>query len=313
MARPGTIFRSRRRTSVPIAGMKMVSPASATAIRISALPFDVERERLDPKERLFGLAGPKGNHGEDVKEYYYYLDNTPTHCSMRYLYKYPHAAFPYEDLYKENARRDKSDREYELIDTGIFDDNRYFDVFVEYAKAGPEDICIKITAVNRGPETAPLHLLPTVWFRNTWSWANEPKPIAFDASKDGRAAIHLEKPEMPHYTLYCDGGPGLLFCENETNPRAVQCRERVGLYKGRHRQLHCPSRPHGDRSAAAPAQKRPHITILTSARELRARSIFVSQPRRFGGQDRKGLRGGVCSPPPRSRRILRRRDTGRIV
>ena len=145
------------------------------------------------KERLFGLAGPKGNHGEDVKEYYYYLDNTPTHCSMRYLYKYPHAAFPYEDLYKENARRDKSDREYELIDTGIFDENRYFDVFVEYAKAGPEDICIKITAVNRGPETAPLHLLPTVWFRNTWSWANEPKPIAFDAAKDRPCAPYISK------------------------------------------------------------------------------------------------------------------------
>ena len=163
------------------------------------------------KERLFGLAGPKGNHGEDVKEYYYYLDNTPTHCSMRYLYKYPHAEFPYEDLYKENARRDKSDREYELIDTGIFDDNRYFDVFVEYAKAGPEDICIKITAVNRGPETAPLHLLPTVWFRNTWSWANEPKPIAFDASKDGTRRYTSRKTRDAPLTRFT-ATAGRAFC-----------------------------------------------------------------------------------------------------
>ncbi|MEK7857474.1 MAG: glucosidase, partial [Acidobacteriota bacterium] len=134
-----------------------------------------EKDRII-KERLFGLAGPHGNHGEDVKEYYYYLDSTPTHSYMKFLYKYPQAAFPYQKLYEENSLRDKSVREYELIDTGVFDDDRYFDVFVEYAKEGPEDICIRITAVNRGPETAPLHILPTVWFRNTWSWTpNQPK------------------------------------------------------------------------------------------------------------------------------------------
>src|SRR5688500_1163833 len=122
------------------------------------------------KERLFGLPGPKGNHGEDVKEYYYYLDSTPTHSYMKFLYKYPQSEFPYRRLYEENRNRSKKEREFELIDTGVFDDDRYFDVFVEYAKADVEDILIKITVANRGPEDARLHLLPTVWFRNTWSW-----------------------------------------------------------------------------------------------------------------------------------------------
>ena len=170
------------------------------------------------KERLFGVPGPKGNHGEDVKEYYYYLDNTPSHCSMKYLYKYPQAAFPYANLYQENANRDKSQREYELIDTGIFNDDKYFDIFVEYAKAGPEDICIKITAVNRGPEAAPLHILPTVWFRNTWSWSNdEVKPEASETTKNGITSIELKKELQSNYTLYCEGLPDVLFCENETN------------------------------------------------------------------------------------------------
>ncbi len=172
------------------------------------------------KERLFGLPGPKGNHGEDVKEYYYYLDNTPTHCYMRFLYKYPQSAFPYDDLYRENASRDKSQREYELIDTGVFDDDKYFDIFVEYAKAGPEDICIKITAANRGPETAPFHVLPTVWFRNTWSWTNDStKPSASENTENGITSIKLEKELHRNYTLYCEGLPTTLFCENETNNR----------------------------------------------------------------------------------------------
>ena len=123
------------------------------------------------KERLFGLTGSEGNHGEDVKELYYYLDSTPTHSYMKYLYKYPQGAFPYERLLVENRNRSKQEREFELIDTGIFDDDRYFDVFVEYAKADVEDVLIKITAANRGPETATIHLLPTVWFRNTWTWS----------------------------------------------------------------------------------------------------------------------------------------------
>src|SRR5215467_11594862 len=129
------------------------------------------------KERLFGLNGNEGNHGEDVKEYYFYLDSTPTHSYMKFLYKYPHAAYPYQQLLEENRRRTKHDPEFELMDTGIFDENRYFDVFVEYAKASPEDILIKITVANRGPEAASLRLLPTIWFRNTWSWGKSgPRP-----------------------------------------------------------------------------------------------------------------------------------------
>src|SRR5437660_11532304 len=124
------------------------------------------------KERLFGLGGNEGNHGEDVKEYYFYLDNTPTHSYMKYLYKYPQAAFPYQQLVQENRRRSKQDPEYELVDTGVFHDDRYFDVFIEYAKADPHDLCIQITVANRGHEDAPIRLLPTLWFRNTWSWTH---------------------------------------------------------------------------------------------------------------------------------------------
>src|SRR5437868_2733064 len=122
------------------------------------------------KERLFGLTNSEGNHGEDVKEYYFYLDSSPTHSYMKYLYKYPQAAFPYEQLVAEGRRRSRTELEYELLDTGVFDEDRYFDVFVEYAKASVEDILIRITAINRGPEAAMLDLVPTIWFRNTWSW-----------------------------------------------------------------------------------------------------------------------------------------------
>jgi hypothetical protein len=174
------------------------------------------------KERLFGLSGPEGNHGEDVKEYYYYLDNTPTHSSMKYLYKYPQTAYPYAQLVEENRRRDRTMPEYELIDTGIFDEDRYFDIFVEYAKAGPEDILIRYTIINRGPETATLDLLPTLWFRNTWSWT-------LDASRPSLSHYHppllmesycVVKAEHENYGkrwLYCDETPPLLFTENETN------------------------------------------------------------------------------------------------
>src|ERR1700676_1386346 len=130
------------------------------------------------KERLFGLTGNEGNHGEDVKEYYFYLDSTPTHSYMKYLYKYPQAAYPYERLVEE-GRRSRHEPEFELLDTGVFQEDRYFDVFVEYAKADVEDILIKITAFNRGPEAAPLHLLPTLWYRNTWSWGKDlRRPVA---------------------------------------------------------------------------------------------------------------------------------------
>src|SRR5215475_4675343 len=166
------------------------------------------------KERLFGLTGNEGNHGEDVKEYYFYLDSTPTHSYMKYLYKYPQAEFPYTQLAEENRRRGKDKAEFELLDTGVFDRDRYFDVFVEYAKGDVEDILIKITAANRGSEAAPLRLLPTVWFRNTWSWANDAERPDMRRIAGG---IELDHPSLGRRWLYCDGAPEMLFTENETN------------------------------------------------------------------------------------------------
>jgi hypothetical protein len=170
------------------------------------------------KERLFGLTNSEGNHGEDVKEYYFYVDSTPTHSYMKYLYKYPQREFPYRDLVETNQRRSREELEYELLDTGVFNDDRYFDVFVEYAKGGPDDIQIRITVHNRGPEAARLQLLPTLWFRNTWSSkAGVPKPSLRAA--DG--AIHAAHGELGDYTLFCDGAPELLFTENETNAQRL--------------------------------------------------------------------------------------------
>ena len=166
------------------------------------------------KERLFGLTGNQGNHGEDVKECYFYVDNTPTHSYMKYLYKYPQHRYPYTHLVEETGRRTRKDPEYHLIDTGIFDDNRYFDVFVEYAKGSPEDICIQITVENRGPDAAVLDLLPTVWYRNTWSWApGQTKPNL--RAEGGR--VVLDEPHYGRRVLEFEGQPELLFTENETN------------------------------------------------------------------------------------------------
>ena len=176
------------------------------------------------KERLFGLTNSEGNHGEDVKEYYFYLDSTPTHSYMKYLYKYPQAAYPYADLVETNRRRSRHEMEYELLDTGVFHDDRYFDVFVEYAKGGPEDILVRITAVNRGPDAADLHLLPTLWFRNDWSkWIAPIEPGSPEAAHQaGRGTARhgrsrggaLAAGGLP---LSCDGDVPLLFTENETN------------------------------------------------------------------------------------------------
>ena len=173
------------------------------------------------KERLFGLSGNEGNHGEDVKEYYFYLDNTPTHSYMKYLYKYGQRAFPYADLVSTNRRRGRDEPEYELMDTGLFDDSRYFDVFVEYAKGGVEDILIKITAINRGNEAAPLHLLPTIWFRNTWSWRKGTERPRLSQAAGATAAMRLDHPESGGRMLYLEGAPELLFTENETNSRRL--------------------------------------------------------------------------------------------
>jgi hypothetical protein len=172
------------------------------------------------KERLFGLTGSQGNHGEDVKEYYFYLDNTPTHSYMKYLYKYPQGEFPYAQLLEENRRRGKNDPEFELLDTGVFDQNRYFDVVVEYAKATPEDLLIRVNAINRGPEPAPCHLLPTIWFRNTWSWTRGAiKPILISGRAEG--IINIDHAAYGKRYLHCENNPSLLFTENETNTRRL--------------------------------------------------------------------------------------------
>ena len=171
------------------------------------------------KERLFGLTNSEGNHGEDVKEYYFYIDSTPTHSYMKCLYKYPQAAFPYEDLVKVNKQRTRSDAEYELLDTGVFNEDRYFDVFVEYAKASPEDTLIRITVHNRGPDAARLRLLPTLWFRNTWAHeATLSKPSISEAAPGTLLASH---PDLGDCWLYCDGDAELLFTENETNTQRL--------------------------------------------------------------------------------------------
>jgi len=176
------------------------------------------------KERIFGLTNSDGNHGEDVKEYYFYLDSTPTHSYMKYLYKYPQAAFPYADLVETNRRRSREEMEYELLDTGVFNDDRYFDVFVEYAKSGPEDILVRITAVNRGPDAAELHLLPTLWFRNDWAtWIAEsnrsPQKPSLREVKGaaGTSTVVATHPLLGELVLACEGDVPLLFTENETN------------------------------------------------------------------------------------------------
>jgi hypothetical protein len=167
------------------------------------------------KERLFGLTGSEGNHGEDVKEAYFYLDATPTHSYLRALYKYPQQAFPYAQLVAENRHRTRNDPEYELLDTGIFDQGRYFDVFVEYAKDDPSDVVIRLTVVNRGPERAPLHVLPTLWFRNTWAWGLDSRKPELRQVKPG--LVRATHPSGGTHWLACQGQPRLLFTDNETN------------------------------------------------------------------------------------------------
>lgn len=175
------------------------------------------------KERLFGLTNSEGNHGEDVKEYYFYLDSTPTHSYMKYLYKYPQSAYPYHDIVKTNKLRSRLEFEYELLDTGVFDQSRYFDVFVEYAKESPDDILVKITLCNRGSEAASLHVLPTLWFRNTWSWSdNAQKPLLKQVKgQKGVTVIAASQEVLGERYLYCDETVPLLFTENETNRQRI--------------------------------------------------------------------------------------------
>jgi len=205
------------------------------------------------KERLFGLTGNQGNHGEDVKEYYFYLDSTPTHSYMRMLYKYPQAAFPYETLIEESQRRGREQPEFELLDTGVFSGNRYFDLFVEYAKAEVEDILIRITAVNRGPEAAALQILPQVWFRNTWSWGKDlRRPLACQATcVPGIVCVELQHWQYGKRWLLCAGQPELIFTENETdNARLFGGRNRSPYVKDAFHEYVI----HGNKSAVNPDQ-----------------------------------------------------------
>jgi hypothetical protein len=171
------------------------------------------------KERFFGLTNAEGNHGEDVKVYYFFLDAAPSHSYLRELYKYPQRAYPYDDLVQTNRARGRQQMEYELLETGIFDEDRYFDVEIEYAKAGPTDLLMRVTAHNRGPDAAPLHVLPTLWFRNTW-WSDpaRPKPTLRATSDQSVLASHAT---LGDYTLLCDADADLLFCDNETNPDRI--------------------------------------------------------------------------------------------
>lgn len=168
------------------------------------------------KERLFGLTGNQGNHGEDVKEYYYYLDSTPTHSYMKMLYKYPQQEYPYAKIVEENAKRGRKDPEYDLMDAGVFDEDKYFDVFTEYAKEDSEDICIKITVCNRSSSKATIHLMPTLWFRNIWSWQVDPYRPEMQLAKNSNF-VHVEHKDLGSYNFYFDGKPEVMFCENETN------------------------------------------------------------------------------------------------
>ena len=173
------------------------------------------------KERLYGMAGSEGNHGEDVKELYYYLDSTPTHSYMKMLYKYPHNEFPYKKIIEENSKRTRKDPEFEILETGIFDNNEYFDIFIEYAKADETDILIKVTAHNRGKKAAPLTILPTIWFRNTWSWGYEnfkQKPMLTGIANSQIEANHHM---VGKYKFYIEDADELIFCENETNMERV--------------------------------------------------------------------------------------------
>jgi hypothetical protein len=197
-----------------------------------AVSFWNEKDEI-LKERLYGLGGNEGSHGEDVKEYYFYLDNLPTHAYQKFLYKYPQAAFPYQKLRAENAKRTKAEAEYELLDTGAFDDDAYFDITIEYAKADAEDIAIKITATNRGRASAPLRILPTVWFRNRWTWyekALKPNLERARIEAQGLQAIHLTEEKRGDYFLICEGAERLLFCENETNYAALYAGKNDSAY-----------------------------------------------------------------------------------
>jgi len=252
------------------------------------------------KERLFGLTGNQGNHGEDVKEYYFYLDSTPTHSYMRMLYKYPQAEFPYEILLEENQRRGRDQPEFELLDTGVFRENRYFDLFVEYAKADVEDILIRIIAANRGPESAALHLLPQFWFRNTWSWGRDlRRPVARKATFiPGSACIELQHWQYGKRWLLCAGQPELLFTENETNNvRLFGAGNRSPYVKDAFHEYVI----HGNQAAVNPAlmgtKMAAYYTLQLDPGQLVALKLRLTDIEPLGGTDlNSGIVGTITSP-----------------
>ena len=255
------------------------------------------------KERLFGLTNSEGNHGEDVKELYYYLDATPTHSYLKMLYKYPQREFPYDWLLKENGRRGKQDPEFELIDTDAFHEERYFDVFVEYGKAAPEDILIQITACNRGPEAAPIHLLPQLWFRNTWSWGlDSSKPSMQLLSDDTVLAQH---PGLGEYRLHAESASAFLFSENETNVvRLYGMHDASGFFKDAFHEFLI----NGNAKAVNPEQKGTkcavHFPLTLPARsEVKVRLRFTCG---LTTAALRRLRRGIGPPTPGGRRVLRR-------
>ena len=252
------------------------------------------------KERLFGLTNSEGNHGEDVKEYYYYLDATPTHSYMRYLYKYPQRAFPYLDLVETNRSRSRADHEYELIDTGVFDDDRYFDVFVDYAKASPDDLLIEIQACNRGPDAAPLHILPMFWFRNVWSHAEAPRPV-LSCKRADRSIIDVASAALGNYSIVCERGAELLFADNETNPvrargvRPVADRERQYFKDGINNYLVL-----GDQSAINPKR----VGTKAAAHYQLRIPAGASQSVRLRLRPRHGRNGDSASASDRAQALL---------
>ncbi len=271
------------------------------------------------KERLFGLTNSEGNHGEDVKEYYFYLDSTPTHSYMKYLYKYPQAAFPYADLAETNRRRSRNEMEYELLDTGVFNQDRYFDVFMEYAKDGPDDILVQITAINRGPKQAELHLLPTLWFRNDWaSWIAGPaekKPsLKQIQGPAGTSAIVAQHSTLGTYYLYCDGEVPLLFAENETNNDRLfpqypnptpYVKDGINDYVVQGRKAAVNPEHQGTKASAHYRQ------MVGPGQSMTVRLRLTSQGLDEQGKDKKGvrpLRVGICGdlrgPPEGGGRVL---------
>ncbi len=251
------------------------------------------------KERLFGLSGAEGNHGEDVKEYYFYLDSTPTHSYLKFLYKYPQAPYPYALLLDESRRRGRTQPEFELLDTGVFDGDRYFDVFVEYAKATHEDVLIRITAINRGPEPATLHLLPTLWYRNTWSWshvARRPRLRDRTASADF-ATIEAEHETLGKRWLHARGAPELLFTENETNLKRFPTRaiERPYVKDAFHEYL-----VRGRREAVNPQRVGTKVAAHYPLMMAPGAQVTLELRLRETNQPRRGSSGRSSTPSSRS-------------